>query len=421
MKKMSMTSLVSNGISKLDLKRRNRMQVLKILKHNGPTSRIDIAKMLGLTRAAVTIITNEMIELGILLEVGEVKHPDERAPRGRKKILIDINYNYKFIVGVNIEEDILSIGLTTLAGDILDKRNRAMDPNFFNTASIYDYINRSVRVMMNDNCLEKSQIIGIGFGINPSLYDFFAIKMVDNNPDYSVLQKAVEQFTDLPVTFRSSVIGTAIANIDFIKKKYTEPESITFLQFGKEINFLANTRKNPTVYYHERTDLVNNMIIEPDSNDVCPHCGRRGCVKNEITGEAIMKKIRRSFSKDTTPYLYKLAEGDSSNISEAMIMESYRNGDKAVIQIFDRASRLVALLINNLYCVTNTERIVIHLFSFDTQVTFEMIKESVAKLTSDEFAQKLELSVVDRKNRFLSGCALAVRDLFFQKGGFVDH
>ncbi|NLZ47058.1 MAG: ROK family transcriptional regulator, partial [Clostridiales bacterium] len=46
------------GISKLDLKRQNRMQVLKILKQQGPTSRIDIAGILELTRAAVTIITN---------------------------------------------------------------------------------------------------------------------------------------------------------------------------------------------------------------------------------------------------------------------------------------------------------------------------------------------------------------------------
>lgn len=53
-----------HGISKLDLKRQNRMQVLKILKQRGPTSRIDIATMLELTRAAVTIITNEMIEQG---------------------------------------------------------------------------------------------------------------------------------------------------------------------------------------------------------------------------------------------------------------------------------------------------------------------------------------------------------------------
>ena len=56
------------GISKLDLKRRNRMQILKQLQQHGPTSRIDLSSSLELTRAAVTIITNEMIEQGVLYE-----------------------------------------------------------------------------------------------------------------------------------------------------------------------------------------------------------------------------------------------------------------------------------------------------------------------------------------------------------------
>ncbi|MDD6237278.1 MAG: winged helix-turn-helix transcriptional regulator, partial [Clostridiales bacterium] len=40
------------------------MQILKQLQQHGPTSRIDLSASLELTRAAVTIITNEMIEQG---------------------------------------------------------------------------------------------------------------------------------------------------------------------------------------------------------------------------------------------------------------------------------------------------------------------------------------------------------------------
>ena len=35
-----------SGISKLDLKRCNRMQILKLLRQHGPTSRIDISRSL---------------------------------------------------------------------------------------------------------------------------------------------------------------------------------------------------------------------------------------------------------------------------------------------------------------------------------------------------------------------------------------
>ena len=139
-----------HGISKLDLKRRNRMQVLKILKQRGPTSRIDIAGTLELTRAAVTIITNEMIEQGIIQEIGEYKHVTEKAPRGRKKILIDINHHYKFVIGVTVEEDIVSVGLSTLAGAVLDKRNLAINEKT-DYSTIFDFTEKSINEVLGDN------------------------------------------------------------------------------------------------------------------------------------------------------------------------------------------------------------------------------------------------------------------------------
>ena len=37
--------MIEGGISKLDLKRRNRMQVLKAVREKGPISRVDIAAL----------------------------------------------------------------------------------------------------------------------------------------------------------------------------------------------------------------------------------------------------------------------------------------------------------------------------------------------------------------------------------------
>ena len=108
------------GISKLDLKRRNRMQILRVIRENGPISRVDISAMLHITRAAVTIITNEMIAQSILEEVGEEpQDPSNEIRKGRRKILLDINPTYRFALGVYIDEASISIGLTTLNALIL--------------------------------------------------------------------------------------------------------------------------------------------------------------------------------------------------------------------------------------------------------------------------------------------------------------
>lgn len=408
------------GISKHDLKRRNRMQILKILKQRGPTSRIDIANTLELTRAAVTIITNEMMEQGIIVEIGEYKHIAEKAPRGRKKILIDINYHYKFALGVTIDENVISVGLTTLAGDVLDKRNKTFIEARETIDTITDYVVKSIREILDDNCLENSQVLGIGFGIYSGFHELLGIKTVNGVTDYSELRKIVESYTDLPLVFDNSVRGTAIANIDFSKKRFDGIDDIAFLQFGQKLNFLTTSSDDKMLAYNVNTDYINKMIVEPDSDDVCPKCGRRGCVYNEITSYAAMKKIKRVFSKDKTPFLYKLANADSSKINDDMIFKAYREGDKEVIKIIDRLAKLLALLINNLYYITVPQRIIFHMSFLEKELAFAFMKRTVAGVTSTEVAQKLEMSIVESKHRFLSGCALAVRDLFFAKGGLND-
>lgn len=407
-----------HGISKLDLKRRNRMQVLKILKQKGPTSRIDIASSLELTRAAVTIITNDMIEQGIIEEIGEYKQISEKASRGRKKILIDINYHYKFAFGVTVEENIISVGLTTLAGEVLDKRNRGIDPDTDNKESILYFVEKSIREIINDNCLDNKQILGIGCGIYPSLYGVLGIETENGVPDYTKLRKYISSYTDLPIVFGNSVKGTAMANIDFLKKINPNYDSIAFLQYGNSIDFIATQKKMPIIAYHNRTNFVDKIIIEPNSPEICPECGRRGCVKNELTSTAVMRKIERAFSKDKTPYLYQQTGGNKKNIKDEMIMVAYKNGDKEIVRIVDRAVERMSLLINNLYCITNPQKIILHLFHIDSDFALNMLKKSVENIAGKEVADSLEISRVDNKHRFLSGCAIAVRELFFEKGGF---
>ena len=74
----------TKGISKLDLKRRNRKQILLAIRREGMLARVDIAAQLSLTRAAVTIITNQMINQNILEDMnGPLPVKPEEPPKYR--------------------------------------------------------------------------------------------------------------------------------------------------------------------------------------------------------------------------------------------------------------------------------------------------------------------------------------------------
>ncbi len=408
-----------HGISKLDLKRQNRMHVLKILKQRGPTSRIDIAGALELTRAAVTIITNEMIEQGIIVELGEYKQVSEKTPRGRKKILIDINHNFKFTVGVTIEYRLVSVGLSTLSGAALDKRNLTINDDS-TLEEIASFIKKSVKDILNDNCVEVGQLLGIGLGIYPGMFKKLGIPVENGVPDYTNMRNLFERASNLPLVIDNSVKGMAMANIDFTKVKDSKRQNIAFLQYGNSMHFVVTNLNDPIISYDNRTDFVDRIILNPNAKDVC-ECGRRGCCRSEISPPALIGKVAAVFSEDKTPYLYKVLGGDSSRIALNNIIESFGKGDEGTEIVVKEAIEFAAILLNNLYFTTNPQKLVLDNFTFAEEPAIrEYFKEAIEKIGGKTVAEKISLSIIDDKQRFLSGCALAIRELFFNKGGFVQ-
>ncbi|MGN1113724.1 MAG: ROK family transcriptional regulator [Oscillospiraceae bacterium] len=405
------------GISKLDLKRLNRMQILRILKENGPTSRIDIAAQLDLTRAAVTIITTDMIEQGIIYEVGEYKAKNQKATRGRKKILLDINYHYKFVVGIVLEEKVVSVGLTTLYGEVLDKHNLFIKAGMI-PDDVADFLVKAVKQVISDNCLDENSILGVGMGVHPELYSRANIEIVDGVPNFENLKKTWSEKLQLPVVVNSSVIGTLCANIDFYHQSDKQLSNVTLFQYGREIDFIYSIDGEPVKSIMNRTNCISKMVLDPFAKEVCPVCGHKGCVHNEVASLSILNRIHKAYSTEKTPYLYEITKGDINAITGELIVSAYMHGDKAITQIFNRVLDLMSLLVHNISLLTNSEKVILHFYYFESTMAYELLKQRLLEVCGKEVAKKIIPSCVDYKHRFLSGCALAIRELFYEKGGF---
>ena len=159
------------------------------------------------------------------------------------------------------------------------------------------------------------------------------------------------------------------------------------------------------------------MIIIPYSDRTCP-CGRSGCVESELTPSATMSKLSEVFSAEKTPFLYEAARGSFENVNQDMITMAYEKDDKAVKEILNGELTLLAVLLNNLYFSTNPQKIVLHQFKFQNEKAFQKLKDAVTEIGGALVSSKIELSIIEDKHRFLSGCALAIRELFFNRGGF---
>lgn len=92
----------------------NRGLILQTVREEGPISRAKIARKLGLSRPTVSAHVQELINEGLLLEVGKGE-----TKKGRKDILLIYNAKHGYILAGDIEGSLFRLAISDLAGEII--------------------------------------------------------------------------------------------------------------------------------------------------------------------------------------------------------------------------------------------------------------------------------------------------------------
>lgn len=94
------------------MKQRNKQRLLELIRISS-RSRAELARETGLTRAAISVLVDGMIEEGLLLD-GELVD----GGKGRRTIGLKLNGEKYTILSVNIARDVCSVGVADFAGNI---------------------------------------------------------------------------------------------------------------------------------------------------------------------------------------------------------------------------------------------------------------------------------------------------------------
>ena len=400
------------GISKLDLKRRNRMQILRVIREAGPISRVDVASALEITRAAVTIITNEMIEEGVLVEIGEAPINTEKLQKGRRKILIDINVNSRFALGATVDEKEVSVGLTNLNSEILDKASMIIDERT-TSKDIINYIIKTCNEMVENSCLTKDKVLGLGVGVVPSMWGKLKIFYKDGVLDFTNFIDKLSGGLDYDIHCGNAIGLMALASNDYrIHNGYST--NTAFVHNGNQVNLAIINKNELSADYYSYTSMIEKYIVCPNGRQYEGY--PNGSVKAELSRTAMLNAIYEVYSKDKTPVLYELTDGDRCNITTDNVFMAVMRGEEPIKSLIDDIIAKYTVLLNNLAISHFAKKIVLHNFKLNEK-QFDYIKREMIRLVSEDIADRIVLSKLDGKNNFLGGCSLIIQDNFFTKGG----
>jgi predicted NBD/HSP70 family sugar kinase len=141
----------------------NRFHVMDAIRRFGPVSRVEISQLTELSPTTVSAITAALIDdrLIIPLQVGAVRD----AGRGRPRVMLKLNPDAAYVVGVKLSPDQITVAVTNFCADILGSLALPIRIDRQTASVIADLVEDGVRRCVSDVGLDIAGISGLCVGL----------------------------------------------------------------------------------------------------------------------------------------------------------------------------------------------------------------------------------------------------------------
>ena len=104
-------------------KNTTKYNILDYMLNNGNISKAGLAKELNLSMPTVLSNVNELMDKGIVAEMGE-----SESTGGRKAVLIGLQKDYRYALGVNITAHHIGMVLVNFCGEVIKQEHTRINP-----------------------------------------------------------------------------------------------------------------------------------------------------------------------------------------------------------------------------------------------------------------------------------------------------
>lgn len=402
------------GINLENVKMSNRSAILKLLNDHGAMSRKDIAAELGLTPATVTLICTELIAAGILLEKGEI---EEQKRAGRKKVWIDINYEYKYVLSVSIEATETYIAISDLKGQQKDMKRISTD-SAISPQQFLKMVADEGKALMWECSITREVVLGVG-GSLPGLVNRDAGVSLHAYRIWSkpVLAKEIlSEYLNLPVVVENNV--KAFAESELIYGDGRKQENLLFIKWGPGVGSAIIIQNKIYDSQNSKTAEIGHYIVEPGGRPC--RCGRRGCLETHVATHAIAERVEKNCSPQSMPELYKFLEGDLSRIEARNIAQWIEVEDPELQKIVDDVIERLARTVVNTITILAPDKVIVYGYMFEIEKVRKKFLEFCTYYDPFYNEDYILKSGISDKIGYIGPVAAAVNELFFQTGSMED-
>ncbi|MCM5680311.1 ROK family protein [Schlegelella sp. S2-27] len=337
------------------LKRLNRMALVRQVRQAPGSSRADLAHSTGLTKSTVSLLSQELIDEGWLVELD--LDPTIARGSGRPPTPLTLDEHRLAFIGVDIGLGAATAVATNLVGMVLMENSTPIDSA--DPASACRQVAGLIEALLREPELRKRTTIGIGVGVPGAVDDRTGVLRFAPNigwkelPLRDLLRTALADGPagSLPVYVQNDADVGALGEFEFVDRPVDEPLVFLVLGTGVGAGIVVNDRL--LTGFGGFAGEIGHTIL--DARGPRCSCGRNGCTEAFVGLGAIVESVlgpgKARHAQDSQALLRSLpaAAFDPMRVAQ----------DAALKAAFDRAGAYVGQLMQNLWAAFDPATIVL--------------------------------------------------------------
>ena len=266
----------------------NKHAILDLIRFtSGGISRAELARRMGLSRAAVTAIVNDLLGINIVRETHATT-----TTSGRRPIMLEIEPKHGYVLGVDIGVTHLSLILADLSARVVSETEIPSEISR-GPENCLDEVDRHVQALLAQAGLSLQDILSTGVGVPGPIAGDGGIVIAppimpgwDNFPIRSDLHKR----WGCPVSLNNDAELGALGEWAYGAGR--EESNLIYVKVGSGVG--AGLLLDNHIYRGATGTAgeIGHMTIERDG-PMCD-CGNRGCLEVLAGGRAIAQQARRA-------------------------------------------------------------------------------------------------------------------------------
>jgi predicted NBD/HSP70 family sugar kinase len=302
-----------------DLRRENRAVVLWSLYFSRPSSRQDLSTATGLSPASVTNVVRKLLDEGIVTEAGW-----EESDGGRPRVLLDINPDYAYVIGVDIGETRIRVELFDLAMTERAKAEYPLNPAEHEVDEVVRDIASGLTAVLADGGIDPTAVLGVGIGV-PGIVEQGPEVLVHGQTyrwDAVPLERLLREHTALPLRIENCAKTMGQAELWAGAGHDRRNTAVVLIGSGVGASLFSccSTYQGTT---SSAAELGHTTVVAGGRR--C-RCGLLGCLEAYVGAEAILDRYGSTAApsaKDEESMLAALiATADSSPAADALLAET---------------------------------------------------------------------------------------------------